>query len=186
MFKNITVNSKVLKYPPKEIYYGVLQTPDYGQTYTAYYLEKSQLNICHFKFALKQTLEEFANDLQKLWPTSVSVRNDDLTEKLFAKYIIKQKENQEVNVVLNGSDFQLKVWSALLKIPFGEERTYGEVAAMIGNPKAARAVGNAVGSNNIAIFIPCHRVKASINDVYKYGAGSELKKKILLNEQKRK
>lgn len=186
MFKNTIVKSIIPKTNPKEIYYGCVETPDYGLTYAAYFLDGKQLNICRFKFALKQSLEEFVNEIQKIWPTSKCIQNDKLTQELFAQYITNQKQNQELNVVLKGSDFQVKVWSALLKIPFGEERTYGEIACMIGNPKAARAVGNAVGSNEIAIFVPCHRVTSSVNDVYKYGSGSELKKKILLNEQIRK
>lgn len=184
MFKNTIIKSIIPKSDPKEIYYGCVETPDYGLTYAAFYLDEKQLNICRFKFALKQTRHDFAKEIQIIWPQSKVIQNDKLAQELLAKYITKQNEGQELNVVLKGSDFQLKVWSALLEIPFGEERTYGEIAAMIGKPKAA--VGNAVGSNEIAIFIPCHRVKSSVNDVYKYGSGSELKKKILLNEQNRK
>ncbi|MDR1383377.1 MAG: methylated-DNA--[protein]-cysteine S-methyltransferase [Planctomycetaceae bacterium] len=59
---------------------------------------------------------------------------------------------------LNATDFQLKVWKSLLKIPMGELSTYSEIAKKIGNPKAPRAVGNAVGRNPVAFWIPCHRV----------------------------
>lgn len=99
---------------------------------------------------------------------------------------MEQKVEQEICVVLNGTDFQKKVWSALLKIPFGEERTYGELAVAIGNPKAVRALASAVGSNNIAMFIPCHRVKAKTGDLHKYRWGGDLKRRILLNEQENK
>ena len=68
------------------------------------------------------------------------------------------KPNESLNLHLWGSPFQLKVWEALLKIPLGQCSTYGQLANDIGNPKASRAVGTAIGSNPIAFIIPCHRV----------------------------
>lgn len=64
----------------------------------------------------------------------------------------------QVKLHLKGSDFQLKVWQALLRIPFGELSTYGNIAGMIEKPTASRAVGTAIGSNPVAYLIPCHRV----------------------------
>lgn len=64
----------------------------------------------------------------------------------------------QVKLHLKGSDFQLKVWQALLRIPFGELSTYGNIAGMIEKPRASRAVGTAIGSNPVAYLIPCHRV----------------------------
>jgi len=65
---------------------------------------------------------------------------------------------EKIRLHLKGTEFQLKVWESLLKIPMGQLSTYGEIAEHIGNPKAARAVGTAIGSNSIAFLIPCHRV----------------------------
>ena len=64
----------------------------------------------------------------------------------------------EIKLHLKGTEFQLKVWESLLKIPMGELTTYGEIAKNIGNNKASRAVGTAIGSNPVAFLIPCHRV----------------------------
>jgi AraC family transcriptional regulator of adaptative response/methylated-DNA-[protein]-cysteine methyltransferase len=70
-----------------------------------------------------------------------------------------------------GSDFQLKVWESLLKIPMGKLTTYGTIAKQIGNPKAARAVGTAIGSNPVAFLIPCHRIiqSSGITGGYMWG-----------------
>ncbi len=64
----------------------------------------------------------------------------------------------EIKLHLKGTDFQLKVWETLLKIPMGQLATYGTIAQKIGNPNASRAVGTAIGSNPVAFLIPCHRV----------------------------
>lgn len=80
---------------------------------------------------------------------------------------------------LNGTPFQHKVWNALLQIPFGETRTYQQIAIAIGNPKAARAVGMANHRNPIPIVIPCHRVIGSNVELVGYADGLELKQKLL-------
>ena len=81
----------------------------------------------------------------------------------------------------SGTPFQISVWKELLKIPYGEVRTYGEIAKGIGNPKAARAVGRAVGANPIPIIIPCHRVVAT-DGLGGYSCGIEIKKALLRRE----
>lgn len=82
-----------------------------------------------------------------------------------------------------GTDFQLKVWQALLQIPYGETRSYGEIAAMVGNPDASRAVGSANGQNPLPIVIPCHRVIGSDGGLTGFGGGLECKKFLLSHEQ---
>lgn len=82
-----------------------------------------------------------------------------------------------------GTQFQQKVWQALQEIPYGETRTYGEIAAAAGNPKAARAVGMANNKNPIAILIPCHRVVGSGGKLVGYAAGLEKKMWLLELEQ---
>ena len=82
-----------------------------------------------------------------------------------------------------GTDFQRKVWSALLSIPWGETATYGEVARMIGQPAASRAVGLANGRNPVSIIIPCHRVIGSNGKLVGYGGGLEQKRILLELEQ---
>ncbi len=78
-----------------------------------------------------------------------------------------------------GSDFQQRVWAALSEIPYGETESYGELAARIGSPGAARAVGLANGKNPIGIVIPCHRVVGSNGNLTGYGGGLERKKQLL-------
>ena len=83
---------------------------------------------------------------------------------------------------LRGSPFQLLVWRALLDIPFGEVRTYGELAAAIGHPGAARAVGAANARNPVAILVPCHRVVAAGGRLGGYSGGLEVKRRLLATE----
>jgi methylated-DNA-[protein]-cysteine S-methyltransferase len=83
---------------------------------------------------------------------------------------------------LQGSDFQRKVWRALLQIPWGEVRTYGELAAALGMPGAARAVGAANGRNPVAILVPCHRVVGAGGRLGGYSGGLEVKRELLAHE----
>ena len=86
---------------------------------------------------------------------------------------------------LEGTDFQIKVWNELNKIPSGETRTYKEIAKRLGKPKAARAVANACGKNPYPITIPCHRVIRSDGGLGGYsGEGGVEKKKLLLKNEK--
>jgi len=80
---------------------------------------------------------------------------------------------------MQGTDFQLSVWNQLLKIPYGETRSYAHVAEAVGRPKAVRAVGAANGSNPVAIVVPCHRVIGSSGKLTGYGGGLPLKKRLL-------
>jgi methylated-DNA-[protein]-cysteine S-methyltransferase len=83
---------------------------------------------------------------------------------------------------LQGSDFQRKVWRALLDIPWGEVRTYGELAAALGRPGAARAVGAANGRNPVAILVPCHRVVGAGGRLGGYSGGLGVKRELLAHE----
>ena len=83
---------------------------------------------------------------------------------------------------MQGTNFQLKVWEALLRIPHGETVTYGDIAQAIRAPRASRAVGAAVGANMISLLIPCHRVILSSGVVHNYRWGAERKKAILAME----
>ena len=83
-----------------------------------------------------------------------------------------------------GTEFQLRVWNALREIPYGETRSYAEVAAQVGAPRAVRAVGTANGANPLSLVIPCHRVIASGGKLGGYGGGLELKARLLAMEQR--
>ena len=80
---------------------------------------------------------------------------------------------------MQGTEFQLSVWNYLMRIPYGETRSYAQVAEAVGRPKAVRAVGAANGSNPVAIIVPCHRVIGSGGKLTGYGGGLPLKKRLL-------
>lgn len=82
-----------------------------------------------------------------------------------------------------GTDFQMSVWRALGQVPYGETRSYGEIAEAIGKPKAARAVGMANNRNPIAIIIPCHRIVGSNGALTGYAGGLEIKRRLLALEE---
>lgn len=98
------------------------------------------------------------------------------------EYFTGRRRAFQLPLDLRGTPFQQKVWNALLEIPYGETRSYAELARSIGAPKAFRAVGAANGANPIAIVVPCHRVISSGGGVGGYGGGVPLKKRLLALE----
>ncbi|MBE9464454.1 methylated-DNA--[protein]-cysteine S-methyltransferase [Dyadobacter sp. UP-52] len=93
------------------------------------------------------------------------------TEKQLNEYFAKKRKDFSLKLDFQGTEFQKKVWEALLAIPFGETRTYGQVAKQIGSPQAVRAVGGAANKNPIAIIAPCHRVIGSTGKLVGFGGG---------------
>jgi AraC family transcriptional regulator of adaptative response/methylated-DNA-[protein]-cysteine methyltransferase len=89
---------------------------------------------------------------------------------------------KKLRLDLHGTNMQIQVWQALLRIPLGETATYSDIAREIGRPTAQRAVGNAVGSNPVSLLIPCHRVIRATGIIDNYGWGSARKKLILGTE----
>jgi methylated-DNA-[protein]-cysteine S-methyltransferase len=96
------------------------------------------------------------------------------------EYFAGSRTEFDLELDMRGTDFQKKVWDALLTIPYGETRSYGEIARQIGRPDRARAVGAANGQNPIAVIVPCHRVIGSDGSLVGYGGGLE-RKRILLD-----
>jgi len=94
----------------------------------------------------------------------------------------KRKDFSDLTLALSGTDFQQRVWQALYKIPFGETRSYGDIARAIDNPKGVRAVGLANGKNPIPIIVPCHRVIGSNGTLTGFGGGLPTKKWLLEHE----
>ena len=97
----------------------------------------------------------------------------------FGEYFNGKRKCFNLPLTMNGTDFQMKVWKALKKIPYGKTASYGEISAMIGNPKAYRAVGMANNRNPIAIIVPCHRIIGHNGSLTGYGGGIELKQLLL-------
>lgn len=105
-----------------------------------------------------------------------------LTEEAFKQleeFFIKKRKAFNLPLKIKGTPFQEKVWSALLEIPCGETRTYGEIAEKIGCPKGARAVGSAVHNNPLWIVLPCHRVVGKDGKLTGYAGGLLMKRKLL-------
>ena len=88
-------------------------------------------------------------------------------------------KEKKIKLLLKGSKFQVKVWEALLKIPFGSVSTYKNIADTVGQPGAVRAVGSAVGANPVAFIIPCHRVIRSEGSIGEYHWGATRKKAMI-------
>lgn len=113
--------------------------------------------ICYLSFADDEQLAISA--LEKRFPKAAFIQQTDAMQKnALQLFTADRSKINTIKLQLIGTDFQLKVWEALLKIPVGNLTTYGTDAAIIQKPKAARAVGTAIGSNPVAFLIPCHRV----------------------------
>lgn len=130
--------------------------------------------ICHLAFADNE--KKALKELRGVFPNAVFKQVVDTIQQN-ALFIFTQdwKDLSHIKLHLKGTPFQLKVWEALLKVPMGGLTTYSSLASTVGNPKAARAVGSAVGDNPVAFLIPCHRVIQSTGIIGQYHWGSDRK-----------
>lgn len=113
---------------------------------------------------------------------SILLKETDLLKeasKQIKEYFEGKRQNFDLLLEPKGTDFQQKVWNALKEIPYGETKSYGEIAKMIGNEKAARAVGAANNKNPIMIIIPCHRVIGANGKLVGYSEGLDIKETLL-------
>ena len=120
--------------------------------------------------------------------TSLS-RNDDFFKdycKQLNEYFEGNRKQFNLSLDIQGTDFQKRVWKALMAIPFGELRSYKQIAAAVGNSNASRAVGMANNKNPLPIVIPCHRVIGSNGSLTGFASGIELKQKLIQFESKSK
>lgn len=108
----------------------------------------------------------------------------DLVYRQVTEYLNGQRREFDFPYTMHGTEFQRKVWRALCDIPYGETRTYGEIAAAVGNPKAYRAVGMANHYNPILLAVPCHRVIGANGKLVGYGCGLDMKEALLQLEKK--
>lgn len=131
--------------------------------------------------------EELENALRKEYPAAEFVREDsslDPWTKQILEYIIgRTKQLENIPIDISGTGFQLDVWKALKQIPRGSTSTYQEIAKAIGRPTAVRAVSRAIGTNPVALLIPCHRVIRKSGELGGYGWGVERKKTLLKLEE---
>lgn len=114
-------------------------------------------------------------------PTSLSAQ----VHKQLQDYFCGIRTNFNLPIRPQGTPFQLSVWQEICRIPYGEVRTYGQIAAAVGKPGAARAVGQAANSNPIWILIPCHRVLGSNQKLTGYAGGLPMKRSLLELEQRK-
>lgn len=137
------------------IEYGVHPTP-LGSMFVAV----TQRGVCRAEFMDFNTMEELLNGLQNAWPFSSIRENVPSTRHVIDAFFGSDKASKHGPLSLHvaGTNFQIAVWRALLKIPPGAVASYAQVAKALGAPRSARAVGNAIGANPVALLIPCHRV----------------------------
>ncbi len=157
------------------ISYGLHMTP-FGECLLA----TTERGICSLNFVNDLGSEGELEALHMRWPAAHLVENEHATaavvESIFAP---SHRNGESLRLLLAGTNFQIKVWEALLRIPPGSVCTYENVAQWIGQPSAARAVGGAVGANAIAYLIPCHRVIRKSGAIQEYRWGTTRKKAIL-------
>ncbi|MDT8419516.1 MAG: methylated-DNA--[protein]-cysteine S-methyltransferase [Desulfuromonadales bacterium] len=137
--------------------------------------------ICHLAFIDDGLVDEAVRELKEGWPKATLVEDAAASrpavEQIFGE---RRRDGAEpLALLLRGTNFQLKVWQALLKIPEGALVSYRHLAEQLGTPTASRAVGNAVGRNPIAYLIPCHRVLRGNGELGGYRWGTERKKALL-------
>lgn len=155
------------------IQYGFNETP-LGEIFVAI----TPRGVCRIEFTGTRSAEAILADLRKDWPKGSLVRNDNATNYvanvLFSQ--LKDGQSNPLSLHVMGTNFQVAVWRALLRIPPGKLASYSQIANALGCPKASRAIGNAVGSNPVAMLIPCHRVIQKSGALGGYRWGSTKKK----------
>ena len=162
------------------IRYGFHPTP-FGDCLLAL----TERGVCGLSFANPGGTDSLLADLRQRWGGAELLADPTATLTYAARIfeLARDPGAPPLQLFLSGTNFQLKVWQALLHIPSGELTTYGQIAAALGQPKASRAVGSAVGDNPIAYLIPCHRVIRKAGELGGYRYGLARKQAILGWEQ---
>ena len=142
----------------------------------------TEKGVCRLSF------NETEKDLRARFPNAELVEGDESFAALFEQVtaaVEKPGTGQDIPLDVQGTAFQQRVWDELRRIPPGETRSYGELAAALGSPKASRAVGGANGANNVAVLIPCHRVIAADGGLGGYAYGTTIKAELLRREREK-
>ena len=145
-------------------------------------IAENQRGICHISFEPNRNKKSGLETIRAEWPKSNLTWDNSVAETIASKLFTKPKglhPDARLNAFVRGTNFQLRVWRAVLRLPLGYLTTYGKVAGAIGNPKSSRAVGTAIGNNPIAFLVPCHRVIRSTGALGEYRWGAERKKAVL-------
>ncbi|WP_227396229.1 methylated-DNA--[protein]-cysteine S-methyltransferase [Jeotgalibacillus aurantiacus] len=147
----------------------------------SYYIAVSAEGVCYFG-TQSEGFDGLAAWIRKVYKTSTLEYSAERTAPYISELTdyfngVKQTFNMKVDV--KGTPFQEEVWQALRDIPFGETRSYADIAEAIGRPKAVRAVGGAVGANPVLVTIPCHRVIAKDGSIGGFSSGLDLKRVLM-------
>lgn len=159
-----------------DIGHGIAPTP-FGAALVAW----TPRGVCHFAFRTTDDAALLAG-LRAQWPAASLHRDDEAARRLMHEIFPQAPSRGRVHVVLRGTNFQIKVWEALIRIEPGHILSYGRLAHEIGMPRAARAVGTALAANTIGYLIPCHRVIRDSGETGEYRWGSERKLAMLGRE----
>jgi AraC family transcriptional regulator of adaptative response/methylated-DNA-[protein]-cysteine methyltransferase len=155
------------------IRYGFHPTP-FGECILA----ATDRGICYLTFVKEDGLDAALDEVTRWWGQAIMVEDTAGTRPLAARVFTPESGSAStpLPIHLRGTNFQIKVWEALLSIPAGKAVTYSDIAAHLGAPRSARAVGNAVGANPIPVVVPCHRVLRKEGDFggYRYGAARKM------------
>ena len=158
------------------INYGFHPTP-YGECLLA----ATERGICFLAFVTDEGRSAALRDMKSEWKNAEWIE-DTTSTKHHIQAIFSPGRKSTIKLQVRGTNFQIKVWEALLRIPPGQVASYEELAEVIGKPSAPRAVGNALAHNPIAFLIPCHRVLRKVGDFGNYRYGQARKKAMLLRE----
>ena len=158
-----------------KFYYSFFDSPILKKVFVA----STERGVCMVDFLKSE--KAFLKRLKKRFPGEI-IRDDRKNKNVLnqlKKYLKGDLKRFDCKTDFKGTPFQKKVWSALAKIPYGQTRSYKEIAQSIGYPKAFRAVGNANGRNSIPLILPCHRVIESNGGLGGFGHGIEIKRRLL-------
>ena len=161
-----------------QISYGFHPTP-YGECLLA----ATDRGICFLAFVIGSDRKSALKEMKLEWKKASWIEDPEKTRHLVDSIFSSGKRNK-INLYIRGTNFQIKVWEALLRIPPGHVSSYESLAFELGNPSASRAVGNALAHNPVAYIIPCHRVLRKMGDFGNYRYGKTRKKAILVREIK--
>ena len=157
-----------------EIRFGEAPTP-FGNALIAW----TSRGICHLGFVEGAAMAHAMASLQQNWPAAALVQDRHRALQLAAEIFHAGPSTQALHLMLRGSNFQIKVWEALISVAPGEMVSYTQLAQKAGIPKARRSVATAIAKNSIALLIPCHRVIRESGDIGSYRWGSDRKTALL-------
>ncbi len=160
-----------------QIQYGICSTP-FGEAILGWTLR----GICYLQF-INTSQQTVIDELYRQWPNAIITLNREEAEIKGNDIFSPSLERGKIHLLLKGTNFQIKVWEALINTSSSQQLSYSQVSKLIDSPKASRAVGSALANNTIGYLIPCHRVIKSNGDIGNYRWGIERKTAMLAWEQ---